>query len=183
MPNLDKYSWVNRVLLLETPNYKNKDYLSAKKLYEDNIKEFHKRYIKLVVHRDKTLPFKIKLIGFDSQIKHSFDYLEPSTIFNLVDEMPLGKLMKSNPKIKPKNLSLFSDYNKETTVKNLGFKNKEKAIYTINTIKSKPLKYQVSLVATMLGRAKSHPNRTTDMEDAIIIFQKWMDDYKLSKLK
>ena len=67
-----------------------------------------------------------------------FDNLEPSTIFDLVDEMPIGeKLMKENPKIKPKNLSLFSDYNKETTVKNLGFKNKEKAIYTINTIKSK----------------------------------------------
>lgn len=183
MVNLNKYSWVNRLLLLETPNYKNKDYLNTKKIYEDNIKEFHKRFIKLVVHRNKNLTFKIKLIGFDNQVKNTFNSLNPSTVFNIVDEMPIGQLMKSNPKIKPKNLSLFSDYNKETTVKNLGFKDKEKAIYTLNAIKNKPIKYQVSLVATMLGRAKNHPNKTPEMDDAIKIFQKWLDDYKTSKLK
>ena len=40
-------------------------------------------------------------------------------------------------KASPKNLSLFSDYNKETTVPGLGFKDKEKALYTIEKIKHK----------------------------------------------
>ena len=183
MPNLDKYSWVNRVLLIETPTYSNKDYINTKNLYENNIKEFHKRYIKLLTHKNKNNSFNIKLIGFDGQVKNTFKSLNPSTVFEIVDEMPIGKLMKDNPKLKPKNLSLFSDYNKETTVKNLGFKDKEKALYTLNAIKEKPMKYQVSLVATMLGRAKSHPNKTSAMDDAIVIFQKWLDEYKESKIK
>ena len=44
--------------------------------------------------------------------------------------MPMGKA-------NPINLSLYSDYNKETTIPNLGFKNKEKALYTIKAIKNK----------------------------------------------
>ena len=42
---------------------------------------------------------------------------------------------------------------------------------------------QVNVIATMLGRAKNHPNKTKDMDDAIRIFDKWMKDYKRSKNK
>ena len=31
-----------RILLVETPNYKNKAYLNVKKKYNDNLQEFHK---------------------------------------------------------------------------------------------------------------------------------------------
>lgn len=91
--------------------------------------------------------------------------------------MPLGKIMKENPKIKPKKLSLYSDYNKETTIPNLGFKDKEKVVYTLNKIKNKPIKYQLSLVSTMIGRAKNHPYQTKEMKEAIKVFQKWLDNY------
>ena len=33
----------------------------------------------------------------------------------------------------------------------------------------------------MLGRAKKHPNKTADMDEAILVFEKWMLDYKKSK--
>jgi len=33
----------------------------------------------------------------------------------------------------------------------------------------------------MLGRAKNHPNKTSDMEDAIKIFGNWMKKYKSKK--
>ena len=33
----------------------------------------------------------------------------------------------------------------------------------------------------MLGRAKNHPNKTKDMDDAIKIFNKWIKDYKNNK--
>ena len=33
----------------------------------------------------------------------------------------------------------------------------------------------------MLGRAKNHPNKTKEMDNAIEIFEKWMRDYKLKK--
>ena len=43
------------------------------------------------------------------------------------------------------------------------------------------MKYQVSLVSTMIGRAKNHPYRNKDMDEAIKIFQKWLDNYNKSK--
>ena len=89
--------------------------------------------------------------------------------------MPLSK------KTKPINLSLYSDYNPKTTTQGLGFKNREKALYTIKTIKNRPIKYQVNVIATMLGRAKNHPNKTVYMEDAIKIFSSWMKKYKSKK--
>ena len=95
--------------------------------------------------------------------------------------MPLGSI-KNNKNFKPLNLSLFSDYKPKTTTRGLGFKDKEKALHTIKTIKNRPIKYQVNVIATMLGRAKNHPNKTKYMNDAIIIFSKWMKEYKNSKL-
>jgi hypothetical protein len=89
--------------------------------------------------------------------------------------MPMSK------KVNPINLSLFSDYNPKTTTQGLGFKDKNKAIYTIEAIKSRELRYQVNVIATMMGRAKKHPNRTKGMEDAIKVFNSWMKDYKNNK--
>ena len=63
----------------------------------------------------------------------------------------------------------------------LSTKNKEKAIYTIDAIKARDKKYQVNVVSTMLGRAKKHPNKTADMDEAILVFEKWMSDYKKNK--
>ena len=93
----------------------------------------------------------------------------------MIDKMPLSK------KSRPINLSLYSDYNPKTTTQGLGFKNREKAIYTIKTIKNRSIKYQVNVIATMMGRAKNHPNKTEDMEDAIKIFGDWMKKYKSKK--
>ena len=94
--------------------------------------------------------------------------------------MPMSK-ENYEGKLKPLNLSLYSDYKPETTLKGLGFKNKEKATYTIDAIKDRDKNYQVNVVSTMLGRAKKHPNKTADMDEAILVFEKWMLDYKKSK--
>ena len=75
----------------------------------------------------------------------------------------------------------FWDYNPKTTTHGLGFKNKEKALYTINTIKNRSTKYQVNVVSTMLGRAKNHPNKTKDMGGAIKVFDHWLKKYKRKK--
>jgi len=93
----------------------------------------------------------------------------------VLKEVPFSRLNSSS------NLSLFSDYKPETTLKGLGFKDKEKALFTVSAIKKRPIKYQVNVIATMLGRAKNHPNKTKDMNDAIIVFSKWMENYKINK--
>ena len=178
--DLTKYKWKCRILLLDTTCYRDSYYKRSKELYQEYIKEFHKRHVKLMSNRKKGLSFSIKLIGYDGTLKKVFDTLVPKDIFELIDSMPMSNELKSG-KIQPLNLSLYSDYKPETTLKGLGFKDKEKAIYTLNAIKGRDTKYQVNVVSTMLGRAKKHPNRTANMEDAIMVFKKWLLDYKKSK--
>ena len=57
--------------------------------------------------------------------KKSFKNFDSQKIFKTIDKMPMSKVLK-NKKIKPLNLSLFSDYNPNTTTYGLGFKDKEK---------------------------------------------------------
>ena len=177
---MKKYRWKCRVLLVKTPNYKNLKYKKAKKLYQTNIKQFHKRVVKLISKKTSN-NFSIELFGFDGTKKQTFQNFNSRKIFKIIDKMPMSKVLK-NKKIKPLNLSLFSDYNPKTTTYGLGFKDKEKALYTVKAIKNRDLKYQVNVIATMLGRAKKHPYKTKNMKDAIRVFSLWMKNYKKNKV-
>ena len=175
--DLTKYKWKCRILLLSTNCYRDNNYKTSKELYQKHIKEFHKRHVKLMSNRMKGLKFSVKIIDFDGTLKKEYLTLEPQNIFDLLDSMQMSNKTYKE-RLKPLNLSLYSDYKPETTLKGLGFKNKEKAIHTINAIKNRDKKYQVNVVSTMLGRAKKHPNKTADMDEAILVFEKWMIDYK-----
>jgi len=168
------------LLVLNTPNYSHSEYKRSKDLYQKYIKGYHKRYIKLITKLDKSKKFKIILIDFNGRKKNELDKLYTKKIFEIFDKMPMNKFIKDK-NFKPLNLSLFSDYKPETTLKGLGFKDKAKALFTISAIKKKPIKYQVNVIATMLGRAKNHPNKTKDMNDAIVVFNKWIENYKINK--
>ena len=39
MNTLKKYKWKNRILLIETNNYKNPKYIKTKEIYEDNLQD------------------------------------------------------------------------------------------------------------------------------------------------
>ena len=176
---IKKYRWKCRVLLVKTPDYKNLKYKQAKKLYQNNIKQFHKRVVKLISKKTSN-NFSIELFGFDGTKKQTFQNFDSRKIFKIIDKMPMSKVLK-NKKIKLLNLSLFSDYNPKTTTYGLGFKNKEKALYTVKAIKKRNLKYQVNVIATMLGRAKKHPYKNKNMRDAIKVFSSWMENYKKNR--
>ena len=177
---MKKYRWKCRVLLVKTPDYKNLKYKKAKKLYQSNIKQFHKRVIKMISKKTSN-NFSIELFGFDGTKKQTFQNFDSRKIFKITDKMPMSKVLK-NKKIKLLNLSLFSDYNPKTTTYGLGFKDKEKALYTVKAIKNRDLKYQVNVIATMLGRAKKHPYKTKNMKDAIKVFSLWMKNYKKNRI-
>ena len=180
-----------RKIIIITPSYKNKKYLDIKEEYNRHIKEFHKRHTRLKTEiilkkQSKKVKFKskskkltqnikIKLIGFDGTIKKSYTKFITKKILKDIDNMPLSKL---NSKIKPGNLGLYADYKPETTIHGLGFKNKEKALETIEKIKNKSYKYQMSVVTTMIGRARFHPYKTKEMEDAIKVFEDWIKKNK-----
>lgn len=76
------------------------------------------------------------------------------------------------------NKELYSDKNPKNTIKGLGYKNKEKAKFTIDRVKSYSIKYQFQVINTMYNRAKFHKNKTKEMEEAMKIFKKWLDKYK-----
>ena len=177
--DLTKFKWKCRVLLLSTTCYRDSNYKKSKELYQKHIKEFHKRHVKLISFRKKGLKFSIKLIGYDGTLKKEYLTLEPHNIFDLIDSMPMSK-ENYGGKLKPLNLSLYSDYKPETTLKGLGFKNKEKATYTIDAIKDRQKKSGKCCIHHIM-QSKKHANKTSDMDEAIFVFEKWMIDYKKGK--
>lgn len=174
--DLKKYKNKLRLLVIYTDNYNNKDYINTKDKFKKHIKKFHKRYVKLITYKKSSNKFNIKLIGFDGKTKKTYKTMDVKKILNDIEKMPMGHIRNNRDKLV--NLSLYEDYNPKTTIKNLGFKNKEKAIYTIDKIKNKDMKYQKNVIITMYNRAKYHPHRTKDMEDAMKIFKKWLNKYK-----
>ncbi len=76
------------------------------------------------------------------------------------------------------NKSLYEDNHPKTSIKGTGFKNKMKALETLEIIKNKDLTYQKQVVNTMYNRAKYHPNQTDDMKEAMKIFSIWLKKNK-----
>ena len=79
-------------------------------------------------------------------------------------------------------MNLYSDHHPNKSLKNTGFKDIKTAEKTIKLIEKRSLKYQFDVINTMYNRAKYHPHKTKNMEDAMKIFKKWLDQYpKLKK--
>jgi hypothetical protein len=85
--------------------------------------------------------------------------------------------MKKNSK-KIINYSLYNDDHPETSTKGTGFKDKQKALDTLNIIKNRDLTYQKQIVTTMYNRAKFHPHQTKEMRDAMKVYFDWLKKYK-----
>jgi len=177
---IKKYKWKSRILLIKTPSYKDSEYLKTKKIYQKEIKNFHKRTIKSITELVKK-DFSIILIDFDGKKIMISKKLNVKKLFKILDKSKFPKNLFDKKKLI--NLSLFSNYNPKTTTPGLGFKDKAKAIYTLNKIKNRDRKYQINVVSTMLGRAKKHPSQTKEMREAILVFNKWMNNYKKKNKK
>ena len=182
---LEKYSCKARILFLITPNYKSKLYIKYRDNYEKNSYEFHKYHIKKITLLNKNInePYfelfdldskNISIKKFDNEVKSILNFMKDYHNAVKIEKVDSNN-SKTNTKCKekPLNLSLYSDYNPETTIPNLGFKDEEKALYTIKKIKNKSVKYQIGVLNTLIGRAKSHPYQTADMRKAIKILEKY----------
>jgi len=77
-----------------------------------------------------------------------------------------------------KNTSLYEDKHPESSTKGTGFKNKQKAIDTLEIIKNRDLIYQKQVVNTMYNRAKHHPHQTENMREAMKVFSDWLKKNK-----
>ena len=182
---LEKYSCKARILFLITPNYKSDLYKKYRDNYENNSYEFHKYFIKKITLLNKNIskPYfelfdldskNISIKKFNNEVKSILRFMKEYHNISKIDKLDSNNSKtKTKCKDKPLNLSLYSDYNPETTIPNLGFKDEEKALYTIKKIKSKSVKYQIGVLNTLIGRAKSHPYQTVNMRKAIKILEKY----------
>ncbi len=75
--------------------------------------------------------------------------------------------------------------NPKKSVKNTGFKDKAKALETIEIVKKLDKIHQMQIILTMYYRAEHHPYKTKDMEQSQKIFKKWLieNGYKTSIVK
>ena len=80
---------------------------------------------------------------------------------------------ENGEKSKMSSEDILADYKPKTTIKGLGFKDKEKAKYTVDVIKNMDYTYQMNVINTMINRAKYHPHKNKNMEEAIVIFEKY----------
>ena len=126
---LSKYRNKYRILYVKTPSRSNKEYNNVLKIYQKNIREFHKYCVKMVTKRDKR--FSIELIGLDGKVKGIYKRLSKNKVIERIKRMPMGGLKCKY------NLGLYSDYKPKTTVKGYGFKDKESAERTIKMLKGK----------------------------------------------
>lgn len=76
--------------------------------------------------------------------------------------------------------SLYRDKHPEESTKGVGFKDKEKALKTLEIIKNFDIVKQKQIVLTMYYRAYYHPNITKDMKEAMKIFKKWLNKNKVN---
>lgn len=78
---------------------------------------------------------------------------------------------------------LYSDNKPETTIKGTGFKDAQTANKTLKLISKRSPMYQMSVVNTMIQRAKYHPNPTPAMSNAVKVFNEWKRKNKNIKTK
>ena len=174
MKDLSKYRWNLRILLVETPSKSNPLYRKILETYNKNLQTYHKYYVKLISVVSKTIQEpSIKLIGFDGEIKHTYTKsLNTRKVISDIKKMPMGHY------VRPKNMSLYSDYHPRTSTPGLGYKNKSTALKTIKTIKNKNTTYQKQVLTTMIGRAKHHPHQTKNMRNAIAVLSSYKNKLK-----
>jgi len=72
------------------------------------------------------------------------------------------------------NKSLYNDDHPKTSTKGTGFKDKQKALDTLQIIKNRDATYQKLVVTTMYNRAKYHPYQTKDMREAMKVYKEWL---------
>ena len=157
-----------RIIRVNSPSPQSSYYHIAKEKYNGNLRKMHQHCLKLK-HKKADNNY-IELVGFDGTVKNTYNIFSVGKIIGDVKEMPMGDIKC--------NLSLFADYHPKTSVKGYGFKDAEAAKKTLKLLKGKDLKYQKSVVSTMLGRAKTHPHQTDKMRDAIKIFEYWLKGQK-----
>lgn len=172
----------HRLLVVEGNDQELKNKFRNLLKQKENKKALIEYKLKTSFRKNSKVKFKLTLFGYDGEAKYSTysnTQGQLNRIYNLIETMPMRKLEVA----RKKKSELYTDRNPKTTLQGTGFKDAKKALSTLELIKNRDLIYQFQVVNTMYNRAKFHPHRTKDMEAAMKIFKKWLDQYKKNKSK
>ena len=139
--------------------------------YEKYKNDLEYRNVTLIIknNNERSELFNISLYGYDGKLKYVTNKINSIPyIIKIIDRMPLGKIEKI------KSIELYTDAHPETTVKGVGYKDKETALKTLKLIENKPLKSQFLIINVLYQRAKYHKYQTKEMREAMNIFKKWL---------
>ena len=87
-----RYRWKNRIVLVDTPNYHDPNYLFAKGEFIKRFKDFENRFVVMVSNVGH--PFRVRLIGFDGKVKRTYKNFSVRQILSDIESMPMGSLRK-----------------------------------------------------------------------------------------
>ena len=157
---MDKYIGKYRIILIQTKDDKNTDYVKAMNKLPKYKEQFDKLSTVIIVgYSDK---FSISLYGMDGSNKYTSKHFTSWKSFtDIINSMDMQRYI--------------TDFIKSN--KNIGYANTEMAIYTLNLLKNEPIKIKFLIINTLYNEAKYSNNQTQSMRNAIKIYKNWLDDY------
>ena len=160
---MNKYIEKYRIILIETTNDKNDDYVKAMNKLPKYRAELDK--LSTVIIPAYSNKFSISLYGMDGYIKYRSEKFTSWKVFiQIINSMQMQRYIIDFIKLD----------------KNIGYNNTEMANYTLNLLKNEPIKIKFLIINTLYNEAKYSNNKTSGMRDAIRIYKNWLDDYNSS---
>ena len=85
---MDRYKWINRLLIIHTPSLNNQNYIDAMNEYIKYKHRFDKRKVKIFYKLKNE--FKIYLYGLDGSLKHIYNKINVNKIIDDIGKMPMA---------------------------------------------------------------------------------------------
>jgi hypothetical protein len=160
---MNKYIGKYRIILIETKNDTNDDYLKAL----DKLPKYKEEFDKLgtIIIPAYSNKFSISLYGMDGYIKYrSEQFTSWNVLIRLINNMEMQRYIIDFIKLD----------------KNIGYDNKQMANYTLTLLKNELIQVKFLVITTLYNEAKYSRNKTLGMRDAIKIYKNWLNDYNSS---
>ena len=157
---MNKYIEKYRIILIETTDDKNRDFVNAMNKLPKYKIQFDKLSTIIIPTYSNT--FSISLYGMDGYIKYKSEEFTSWKVFiQIINNMEMQRYIIDLIKLD----------------KNIGYDNKEMANYTLKRLKNEPIKVKFLVINTLYNEAKYSTNQTQAIREALQIYKNWLDHY------
>lgn len=151
-------------------NNNSPDYNEFKQIYENNKREFDNNGTKMLSRNLKSNT-NVVIVDRNNKVQYESRHFDLDKILDILHDLSV------NDNKKLKRLSLYSNYNNNIeTHSKFGYKDRQTALDTLRELNNYDYYYQWHIILSMYNRAKYHPHRTPEMEDAMYVYKQWLKD-------